>query len=84
MSPNDCPTSPEPVDHVEPLRDAASRVRNVLSGLAIEPHKVAGLRMLMALDATGKHVYAGTVPAHVTARRRARNKVARASRKRNR
>lgn len=32
----------------------------------------------------GKHVYAGTVPAHVKAARRAANKVARVSRRRNR
>lgn len=31
-----------------------------------------------------KHVYAGTIPAKVKARRRARNRVARASRRRNR
>lgn len=30
------------------------------------------------------HIYAGTVPAHVKARRRAKNKVARVSRRRNR
>lgn len=32
----------------------------------------------------GKHVYGGTVPEHVVAKRRARNKQARASRKANR
>lgn len=32
----------------------------------------------------GKHSYAGTVPAHVIASRRAKNKVAKASRKANR
>lgn len=31
-----------------------------------------------------KHIYAGTVPAHVKARRRAKNKVARVSRRKNR
>jgi len=38
--------------------------------------------ILAALQA--KHVYAGTVPAHVKAKRRAANKVARASRRVNR
>lgn len=32
----------------------------------------------------GQHIYAGTVPAHVKARRRAKNKVARVSRRKNR
>lgn len=32
----------------------------------------------------GKHVYAGTVPAHVVARRRAKNRRARVSRRVNR
>jgi hypothetical protein len=40
--------------------------------------------ILFALNNTGKHVYAGTVPAHVKARRRAANKVARVSRRINR
>ncbi len=38
--------------------------------------------ILMALQ--GKHVYQGTVPHHVKMRRRAANKVARASRRLNR
>jgi len=42
------------------------------------------LSILWALQSTSKHVYAGTVPAHVKARRRAANKVAKASRKANR
>jgi hypothetical protein len=40
--------------------------------------------MLYALNWTGRHVYQGTVPAKVVARRRAANKVARASRRHNR
>lgn len=40
--------------------------------------------MLVALGALKKHLYEGTVPAHVVARRRAKNKVARASRRLNR
>jgi len=40
--------------------------------------------ILFALGKLGKHVYEGTVPAKVIAQRRAKNKVAKASRKRNR
>lgn len=40
--------------------------------------------ILVALTKTGKHVYAGTVPAHVKAKRRAKNRVARESRRINR
>jgi hypothetical protein len=40
------------------------------------------LAILSALQ--GKHIYAGTVPAHVKRRRRAANKVARRSRRINR
>ena len=40
--------------------------------------------ILFALGKMGKHVYEGTVPAKVIAQRRAKNKVAKASRKRNR
>ena len=38
-------------------------------------------KMLLALAATGKHLYQGTVPGHVVSRRRAANKRARAARK---
>ena len=38
----------------------------------------------IAMIATGRRAYANTVPAHVIARRRARNAVAKASRKTNR
>jgi len=41
-------------------------------------------QMLMAISATGKHLYQGTVPAHIKARRRAANKAARIARKANR
>jgi hypothetical protein len=41
-------------------------------------------RALLGALQHGKHVYAGTVPAHVKARRRAANKVARVSRRTNR
>lgn len=42
------------------------------------------LSILVALTIKGKHVYGGTVGYHERLRRRARNRVARASRKRNR
>ncbi len=42
------------------------------------------LVMLLALDRRGKHVYAGTVPERVKSKRRAKNKVARVSRRKNR
>ena len=43
-------------------------------------------RILLALNVTGRwrHIYAGTVPAKTVARRRAHNRMARASRKANR
>lgn len=40
--------------------------------------------MAIALAATGKHVYGGTVPDSVVAKRRAKNKAARKSRRINR
>jgi hypothetical protein len=40
--------------------------------------------ILVALNQTGRHIYGGTVPAHVKASRRAANKVARQSRRVNR
>lgn len=43
-----------------------------------------GLLMLMLLNARQEHIYGGTVPAAVVARRRARNKAARISRRLNR
>lgn len=39
------------------------------------------LGMLLALNHTGKHIYEGTVPAAVVAKRRAKNKAARAARR---
>ena len=48
-----------------------------------EPSK-ASRAMLAALNRSGKHIYAGTVPAAEVARRRAANKVARRSRRANR
>lgn len=42
------------------------------------------VRAIVSLNRTGKLIYPGTVPAHVKARRRAANKVARRSRALNR
>jgi hypothetical protein len=49
----------------------------------IDPRKAAeGFAFLVILERkTGGRVYAGTVPHHVTARRRAANRVARVSRR---
>ena len=41
----------------------------------------ASTQMLLAISMTGKHLYQGTVPGHVKARRRAANKRARAARR---
>jgi len=38
-------------------------------------------RMLLAIAATGKHLYQGTVPAHVKAKRRAANKASHRARR---
>lgn len=43
-----------------------------------------GLDILVGLSLSSKHVYAGTVPAHVIAKRRRQGKVAKQSRKANR
>lgn len=40
--------------------------------------------VLFALNGLGKHIYEGTVPAHVKARRRAKGKAARKARRANR
>ena len=57
-----------------------------MGALTTEPPQRSsyGIALLVALNRTGKHIYEGTVPAAVKARRRAKDKVARASRKRNR
>ena len=43
-----------------------------------------GTPMLLAMNSTGRPVYAGTASPKAVARRRARNKAARATRRRNR
>ena len=49
-----------------------------------EPSSDAAKFLLLCLNKLNVPMYEGTVPAHVVARRRARNKVAKQSRKRNR
>lgn len=44
-------------------------------------HQRNATGMLVALADTGKHVYQGTVPGHVKAKRRAKNKAARKARR---
>lgn len=48
-----------------------------------EPNSYA-LAILFAMNRLGRHIYSGTVPASVVAKRRANNKTARAQRKINR
>ena len=52
--------------------------------LGVEDRLPSGGDMVLALNVTRKHVYAGTVPHAEVLRRRKANKVARASRRRNR
>lgn len=59
-----------------------ARLEAIKQGATIERRNLLG--MAAALVRTGRHVYAHTVPAATIARRRAANKVARASRKANR
>lgn len=47
-------------------------------------HTQYGLDVLLALTVSNKHVYAGTVPAHIIAKRRRQDRVAKQSRKVNR
>jgi hypothetical protein len=57
---------------------------SVQEALTVTPEQAFTHRFLNALARKGTHIYEGTVPAHVKARRRARAKVAKASRKANR
>lgn len=50
----------------------------------MDQHSPYQLAILGALNKTGRHIYAGTVTAADKAKRRAANKVARASRRANR
>lgn len=57
---------------------------SVQEALTVTPEQSTAFRFLHALNRKGAQIYEGTVPSHVIARRRARNKVARASRRLNR
>jgi hypothetical protein len=45
------------------------------------PHQRNLTGMLLAIGATGRHLYEGTVPAAVTAERRRKNRAARSARR---
>lgn len=62
------------------LKFPAPRVTTVTDD-QIERAERASSQMLVAIADTGKHFYQGTVPAHVKARRRAKNKAARKARR---
>jgi hypothetical protein len=62
--------------------DGVTRLLGIATDEEIE-RTGRGLQWLTALERRG-HVYAGTVPGHVKARRRAKDRVAKASRKTNR
>lgn len=56
------------------------------SGVTVTPEDIAkatslSTKMLLALTATGKHIYEGTVSGAEKAKRRAKGKAARAARK---
>lgn len=59
-------------------------VRDYISPDEIAKASSPSTKMALALAATGKQVYTGTVSAATKAKRRAKNKVARASRRANR
>lgn len=73
------PTYPEPV--CQP--PSFPRVQ-IATAEDIAKAQSSSTKMLLALGATGKHIYQGTVPAAEKARRRAKNKVARITRRINR
>lgn len=65
-------------------RDAAYATPKAVAEATKVLPKATTLKMLGALFLTGKHVYAGTVPAATVATNRRRNKAARAQRRVNR
>lgn len=66
------PAAPEPA--ARPRKDEQRE-------LALPGPTGYSLAILRGLNVGGKHVYAGTVPKHVVARRRTKNKVARKTRR---
>lgn len=75
MSVDPTPSTPAPV--LSPFEEAVHRATARLAGQQIT---ASGL-MLFALKRSRRPIYAGTVPAHVKARRRAANKRARVARR---
>lgn len=64
------------------LREAiASTIAEAVGPDDIAKAESPSTKMALALAATGKQVYEGTVPAAVVARRRAKNKAARTARR---
>lgn len=64
--------------------DEAIRERRRQRELELVRRRAIATRLLLALNRSGKHIYEGTVSPGEKARRRARNKRARLSRRRNR
>lgn len=52
-----------------------------MKSLEVTDHQKSLTAMLVAMGRTGKHVYEGTVPTAVIARRRAKSKAARRARR---
>lgn len=55
--------------------------QSLVSALDITEAQRTSTKMLLALPATGRHVYQGTVPPQVKARRRTQNRAARVARR---
>jgi hypothetical protein len=66
---------------MEAPRTIRQAVTEVVGAEDIQKASSPSTKMALALAATGKRVYEGTVPAAVVARRRAKNKVARKARR---
>lgn len=80
--------TPSPTQLVDAAGAASMRRRKFMPPVVqiIKPEEIqhaerASTKMLMAMAATGRHVYGGTVSGAVKAQRRARGKRARAARR---
>lgn len=63
------------------MRDIRTAITETVGAEDIAKADSASTKMALALAATGKRVYEGTVPAATVARRRAKNKAARKARR---
>ena len=63
------------------MRSIHEAVTDAVGADDIARAESASTKMLLALSATGRHIYGGTVTTAEKARRRAKNKRARAARK---